>query len=73
MSAWAFLLWVLAISIAVLILGAVWFVIEAAKHGIGANLGGRAGWRFTRADVDALRAALRPAPAPSQRRRRRSA
>lgn len=46
---------------------------EAAKHGIGANLGGRAGWRFTRADVDALRAALRPAPAPSQRRRRRSA
>lgn len=46
---------------------------EAAKHGIGANLGGRAGWRFTRADVDALRAALRAAPAPSQRRRRRSA
>ena len=46
---------------------------EAAKHGIGANLGGRAGWRFTRADIDALRAALRPAPAARTRSRRRSA
>ena len=43
---------------------------EAAKHGIGANLRGRAGWRFTQADVDALRAALRPTPVPTRRRRR---
>lgn len=34
MSAWAFLLWVLAISIAVLILGAVWFIIEAARYAL---------------------------------------
>lgn len=47
---------------------------EAAKHQIGVNLGGRAGWRFTPEDVAALHEALRPeppAPAPGRRRRRR--
>lgn len=41
---------------------------EARKHGIGANLGGRAGWRFTEADVDKLRRAMAPA-APVKKRR----
>lgn len=41
---------------------------EARKHGIGYNLGGRAGWRFTEADVDRLRKAMAP-PAPVKRRR----
>lgn len=41
---------------------------EARKHGVGYNLGGRAGWRFTEADVDALRKAMAP-PAPVKKRR----
>lgn len=41
---------------------------EARRHGIGYNLGGRAGWRFTEADVEKLRRALAPA-APVKRRR----
>lgn len=41
---------------------------EARKHGIGYNLGGSAGWRFTDADVDALRKAMAP-PKPVKRRR----
>lgn len=41
---------------------------EAAKHGVGYNLRGRAGWRFTEADVDKLRAAMAP-PKPVKRRR----
>lgn len=41
---------------------------EARKNGIGYNLGGRAGWRFTEADVDKLRKAMAP-PAPVKRRR----
>lgn len=45
---------------------------EAKRIGVGANLGGRAGYRFTAADVDALRESMRP-PAPVERRRRRSA
>lgn len=44
----------------------VWSVARA--KGIGFNLGGRAGWRFTDADIDKLRAAMAP-PAPVQRRR----
>jgi excisionase family DNA binding protein len=32
----------------------------ATEHGIGANLGGRAGFRFTEADIDALRESMRP-------------
>lgn len=32
----------------------------ATENGIGANLGGRAGYRFTQADVEALRESMRP-------------
>ncbi|WP_109507216.1 hypothetical protein [Nocardioides speluncae] len=47
---------------------------RARKFGIGARLGGTAGWRFTEADVAKLLAAMRPVPAvPVRRRRRRSA
>lgn len=45
----------------------------ARANRIGVNLGGRAGWRFNRADVLALWEAMRP-PAPIEvpRRRRRA-
>lgn len=33
----------------------------ARKHGIGADLGGRAGWRFTEADKARLLAVMKPA------------
>lgn len=45
----------------------------ARAHGIGANLEGRAGWRFTEADKLALWEAMRPKAAAVVRRRRRSA
>jgi hypothetical protein len=45
----------------------------ARAHGIGANLGGRAGWRFTDSDELALWEAMRPKTAPVVRRRRRAA
>lgn len=45
---------------------------HAARLGLGTNLGGRAGYRFTRADVDALWEAMRPKPVTAQRRRRRA-
>ena len=45
--------------------------IEAAKLGIGANLGGRAGYRYTEADVEALWESMRPVQ-PVERRRRRA-
>jgi hypothetical protein len=46
----------------------------ARAAGVGVQLAGRAGWRFTQADVDAMVAHLRPAPvAPVRRRRRRAA
>lgn len=46
----------------------------ARLNGIGANLGGRAGWRFTEADKAALWDVMRPKPvAPPGRRRRRPA
>ena len=44
----------------------VWDVARA--KGIGYNLGGRAGWRFTEADVDRLRKAMTPPPAVEARR-----
>ncbi len=44
----------------------------ATANGIGANLGGRAGYRFTEADKLALWEAMRPAPYVAARRRRRS-
>lgn len=33
---------------------------EATRRGIGMNLGGRAGYRFTDADVERLRKAMAP-------------
>ena len=44
----------------------------ATKHGVGFNLGGSAGFRFTELDVAALREALKPTPMPARRRRRRA-
>lgn len=44
----------------------------ASRLGVGANLGGRAGFRFTEAEVEELRASMRP-NAPVGRRRRRVA
>lgn len=41
---------------------------EAAKCGAGMNLKGRAGWRFTDADVTKLRKAMAPEPPVQQRR-----
>ena len=45
----------------------------ARAHGIGANLGGRAGWRFSAADELALWEAMRPRQVVVRRRRRRAA
>jgi hypothetical protein len=45
----------------------------ARANGIGAQLGGRAGWRFTEADKLALWEAMRPAKKAIVRRRRRAA
>lgn len=44
----------------------------AREHGLGANLGGRAGWRFTQADKLAIWDAMRPKKAVAVRRRRRA-
>lgn len=44
----------------------------ARQRGIGINLGGRAGWRFNDADIQALREAMRPATKVTPRRRRRT-
>lgn len=41
---------------------------EARRHAIGYQLGGRAGWRFTDADVEKLRKAMAPAVVPARRR-----
>lgn len=46
---------------------------KAREHGIGANLGGRAGWRFTEEDVAALLKAMTPVKPPVVRRQRRTA
>ena len=45
----------------------------AVRHGIGMDLGGRAGFRFTEADVLALQDALRLKVLPTPRRRTRRA
>lgn len=45
----------------------------AAQNGIGIELGGRAGFRYTEADVAAIIDALRPAEAVKPRRRKRRA
>lgn len=50
-----------------------WKVLKVAKAaGIGMDVGGRAGWRFTDSDVQALREAMRPQPQTPVRRRRRA-
>jgi hypothetical protein len=41
---------------------------EATRHGVGYNLGGRGGYRFTDADVEKLRKAMAPVVAPERRR-----
>lgn len=41
---------------------------EASRRGIGYNLGGRAGFRFTAHDIEKLRQAMTPA-APVEERR----
>ncbi len=43
----------------------------AKEHGIGINLGGRAGYRFTPADKQRLLDLMRPAPTPTMARRPR--
>lgn len=46
----------------------------ATELGIGLNIGGRAGYRFTRADIDRLRDSMRPAqPVQAQDPRGRKA
>lgn len=44
----------------------------AAALGIGADLGGRAGYRYTEAEADALWESLRPVQPVERRRRRRA-
>lgn len=44
----------------------------ATKNRIGFNAGGRAGFRFTEADVDALKEAMKPVEQVARRRRRAS-
>lgn len=49
-------------------------VRKAAAHlGIGVDLGGRAGYRYTEAEADALWDSLRPVQTVARRRRRRTA
>lgn len=45
----------------------------ALSNGIGFNAGGRAGYRFSAADVDLLVEAMRPEPPVKKRRRNRGA
>lgn len=47
--------------------------VLAKRLGVGYHLGGRAGWRFTEADVTAMKEALRPVKPVNVRRRRRAA
>lgn len=51
-----------------------WKVKKEARAlgNVGFNLGGSAGWRFDRADIDKLRAAMTPVAPPARRRRRAS-
>lgn len=45
---------------------------QASALGIGANLQGRAGYRYTQAEVDALWDSMRPVQPVERRRRKRS-
>lgn len=47
--------------------------VLAKRLGVGYHLGGRAGWRFSEADVTAMKEALRPVKPVNVRRRRRAA
>lgn len=49
--------------------GPVKIMDEAKRIGVGVNLRGRAGWRFSVRDIEALRVAMAPPP-PIERRRR---
>lgn len=44
----------------------------ARQHGLGVNLGGRAGWRFTPVEAAALWEAMRPKVEIVRRKRRRT-
>ena len=46
---------------------------KAAKLGLGINLDGRAGYRYSNADRAKLIESMRPAPVVEKRRRRRAA
>lgn len=45
----------------------------ASEYGLGINVGGTAGYRYSQADIDALWEAMRPAQPIAAKRRRRSA
>lgn len=50
-----------------------WKVRQLAKRlSVGYNVGGKSGWRFSHAEVDAMRDSMRPVPMPAHRRRRRA-
>lgn len=44
---------------------------QAQRLGVGINLGGRAGFRFTEPEYQRLRESMRVLPQPARRRRRR--
>lgn len=44
----------------------------ARRVGVGYNIGGASGWRFTPAEVERMRDSMRPAAATPRRRRRRA-
>lgn len=46
---------------------------QAATLGLGINVGGTAGYRYSQTDIDALWESMRPAQPIAAKRRRRSA
>lgn len=44
----------------------------ALRVGVGVNIGGRAGYRFSEADIEAITEELRPVAMVERRRRRRA-
>lgn len=46
---------------------------QAAILGLGIEVGGRAGYRYSQADIDALWESMRPVQAVERKRKRRSA
>lgn len=45
---------------------------QSAELGLGANIGGTAGYRYTQADIDALWDSMRPVQQVAPRRRKRA-